>query len=165
MEAHKCDICNKVCKSKFELLYHQKKFCKLLKCPDCGWKFKNRTDLNRHLKSQKKVWCDDCQQTLCNSMQWTQHMNSHKKVPEYLNICGLNQLIHARTGYENYNGYQKLLLEKVSDIRNKETTSLYQKIINKQIDYTYTYNDLYKELIKIYTSQTNAFKSNISLLW
>ena len=68
MEAHKCDKCNKVCKSKFELLYHQKKFCKLLKCPDCGWKFKNRTDLNRHLKSQKKVWCDDCQHMVTDKL-------------------------------------------------------------------------------------------------
>ena len=94
-------------------------------------------------------------------MQWTQHTNSHRKVPESLKICELSQFIHPRTGYEDYNEYQNLLREKVSDIRDKETESLYKKVINKKIDYTYTYNDLYKKLLIIYEYQTNAFKVNL----
>ena len=41
-------------------------------------------------------------------------------------------------------GYQKLLKEKASDIRDKETESFYKNVISKKIDYTYTYNDLYE---------------------
>ena len=149
-----------MCKNKFELHPHQIKSCKLYKCSDCGWKFKNRTELNRHLKFQKQIWCDDCQQTSCNSMQWTQHINSHKKVPDYLNICGLNQLIQARTGYENYDGYQKILLEKASDIRNKETKSLYKYIINKQL-IMLNLTTFAKNWLKSTILKTNAFKSNI----
>lgn len=160
MDVHKCEVFDKVCKNKHELLYHEKRSCKSLKCSDCNTKFKRRRDLERHRKNQKKTWCDDCQHMACNSMQWTQHMNSHKKVPEYLKICNLSQFIHPRTGYEDY-GYQKLQREKASEIRDKETESLYKKVVNKKIDYTYTFNDLYKELLKIYEYQTNAFKVNL----
>ena len=123
--AIKCSKCGKWCKSKFELKHHEAKTCRRLTCSDCNWKFDNFRELSRHLKNQKKTWCDDCQHMTCNSMQWTQHMNSHKKVPEHVKIRDLSQLIHPRTGYEDYNGYQKLLKEKASDIRDKETENLY----------------------------------------
>ena len=38
---------------------------------------------------------------------------------------------------------------------------MYKNVINKKIDYTYTYNDLYERLCLIYEYQTNTFKVNV----
>ena len=154
MEAYTCGTCGKKCKSKREFQFHTRtRSCKNLKCSDCGTLFNKQRDLNRHLKNRKKTWCDDCQITTCNHMQWNQHMNSHKEVPESFPIHRLSQLIQPRTGYEDYEGYQELLIKKDGEIRNKETEGIYKKIINKKIDYTYTYNDLLKNLLIYMTTK------------
>ena len=70
-------------------------------------------------------------------MQWTQHMNTHKEVPDHLNIHDLSQVIQPRTGYEHYQGYQKLLAKIDSKIRDRETEGIYKRVVNKKIDYTF----------------------------
>ena len=157
----KCIKCSKIYKSKQQLNYHQQRNCRIIKCTDCNTIFPRQRELEKHKKKRKKTWCEDCQIMTCNHMQWNQHINSHQKVPEFMKVHDLNQIVYPRTGYENYPGFQKLLKEKASDINNKETSSLYKKVINKKIDYTFTYNELYKELIEIYEYQTNAFKVNL----
>ena len=73
-------------------------------------------------------------------MQLTQHLNTHKEVPD--KVFDLNQLIHGKTGYEDYEGYKHLLHEKAAEIRDRTRTSHFKKIVNKEIDYRY--EDFYR---------------------
>ena len=76
------------------------------------------------------------------------------------NIVDLKQEINPASGYESYDGFQKLIVEKDYDIGT--TTSGFKTVYNIKIDSTYTYENLRDKLQEIYRTQQNVFKINLA---
>ena len=131
--AFKCLTCGKECKNNFELLEHEKRRCRKKVCKDCGSKFKQVRDLERHQKNKNKIVCTCCQKTFCTSDHHQQHLRTVWK-NENKNIRDLNQQINPSSGYEILYGYDELLEEKDNDIGTKTTTSKFKTIYSIKID-------------------------------
>ena len=147
--SYKCLTCKKDFENNFELLEHEKRRCKSKECKDCGSVFKQGRDLDRHVKSKKKIVCDCCQKTFCNSDHHQKHLRTVWK-NENRNIEDLNQQINPASGYESYEDFEKLLEEKDYDIGSKVTTSQCKTVYNIKIDSSYTYENLRDALQEIY---------------
>ena len=70
-------------------------------------------------------------------------------------------MILPATGYEEKDGYKELVRQKINVIRDSEKKNKIYEVINKQIDSSYTYNDLYDLLLDIYCKRQKAFKVNL----
>ena len=75
-------------------------------------------------------------------------------------VPDLNQRIYPISGYEDEDLYQATIDAKMNEIQDRREKSTHYEIINKQIDSSYTYWDLYLLLLEIYLSRKNTFKVN-----
>ena len=110
--------------------------------------------------NQKYISCDHCLRTFCSNDHFQQHLRSIIEF-ESNTIPDLNQPVYPSSGYEDYEGYQDLIQEKINEIKDREKVTRNYRIINCQINCDYTYGDLDQKLLDIYCSQSNAFKINI----
>ena len=78
-------------------------------------------------------------------------------------IRDLNQQIYPETGYEGDDGYQEVIENKISEIQKREKNHKCYKVINKQIDPNFTYNDINTFLLDFYSNHTNGFKIDLGL--
>ena len=76
-------------------------------------------------------------------------------------IVGIHQMIQPGTAYGGDAGYQAYRLGKLHEISVWTKKGTNYEIINKAIDHTFTCNDLYKWLTKIYLTRDHVFKLGI----
>ena len=157
--SNKCRKCNKDFQSPVELLQHRMKHCKSKVCSDCGANFSQVRNLNNHLKNRKLIQCDHCGGKFCNNDHFQRHQRTIQKVM-INSIPDLDQRIYPISGYEEEDGYQRVLTKKKNEIQDHRDKHLHYEIINKQIDSCYTYWDLYTLLLDVYLSRKNTFKVN-----
>ena len=138
-------------------LRHQRQKCKLRQCTDCKRLFKTSKSLRNHIKKRKDISCDHCERIFCNNL----HLQSHiRAIEKEETITDLNQMILPATGYEEKDGFLELVRQRI-EIRDSEKKNKIYEVINKQIDSSYTYKDLYDLLLDIYCKRQKAFKVNL----
>ena len=153
-----CATCLKKFTNKETYVRHQRQKCKLRQCTDCKKLFKTSKSLRNHLKQKKDLPCDHCERRFCNNL----HLQSHiRAIEKEVTITDLNQMILPATGYEEKDGYKELVQQKINEIRDSEKKKKIYEVINKQIDSSYTYKDLYDLLLDIYCKRQKAFKVNL----
>ena len=152
-----CATCLKKFSNKETYVRHQRQKCKLRQCTDCKKLFKTAKSLRNHLKKRKDLPCDHCERRFCNNL----HLQSHiRAIEKEETITDLNQMILPATGYEEKDGFLELVRQRI-EIRDSEKKNKIYEVINKQIDSSYTYNDLYDLLLDIYCKRQKAFKVNL----
>ncbi len=151
------------CLKKFtkETYLRQRQKCKLRQCTDCKRLFKTSKSLRDHLKKRKNLSCDHCERRFCNNLHLQSHIRAIEKERAEQSIKDLNQIIQPATGYEEEDGYKDLVQQKIKEIRDSEERKKIYEVINKQIDSSYTYKDLYDLLLDIYSKRQKAFKVNL----
>ena len=135
--------------------------CKKRRCGYCKKVFFRSRDLRRHERVRKNIDCIHCNRRYCNLSDLQKHLRS---VNTSISNIDLNNPLSPRTGYEYYAEYQQVIERNINRITDKE--SIYKKhtVINYQIDSNFTYNDLYKILERIYATQVNVFKLNLTFI-
>ncbi len=162
-----CDGCGYGFTNSQQLIYHKIHECKSNKsktkvCPNCNAIFTRTNNLNQHIKNSKNLSCTHCTKTFCNNEHLQRHLRSIiKEVDDKDDIPDLKQQIYPKTGYEEEDGYLDIIHAKQKQIKDEQKKKKHYTIINKQIDYDYTYNDLNLLLIDIYGNQKSIFKLNI----
>ena len=157
---HDCPNCKENFKNKFQLINHRSRKCKKNKvCPKCNTVFHKIRDLERHRKNSKHISCDHCRRTFCNREHFQQHLRTIRKISD---IPDLNQPIIQRTGYEDYDGFKAVIKSKINEIRDREKRYKTYKVINREIDSSFTYKDIEDIVTHIYCQQPNSFKVNIA---
>ena len=63
--------------------------------------------------------------------------------------------------YENVEGYQNLVHEKMNEIQDHQTIHSHYQIYNKEIDSSFTYRDIRDMILDIFTRKQNSFKVNL----
>ena len=157
---YQCDNCKDLFDSTTKLSAHQKRRCKSKICADCGSKFRRHRDLLRHRNNRKNIECTHCSRKFCSNDHFEKHLRTIKEVSD--DPVDLDRPIQPSTGYESEDGYQAVLKAKANDIEDKEVISENHKVINREIEPSFTYSDLEKLITNIYAAQSNAFKIDIA---
>ena len=162
MQANKfqCQRCYKKFQHYEQLRKHGLITCKENICTNCGNRFRQARDLRRHQERRKHLECSHCDKTFCSNDHFQKHLRSI-----YNSVGGgaidYDTPVNEHSGYEQDEDYQTILRQKIDKIRNYEKIRGQYKLINRQIDSSFTYRDLQKLLSFIYDRQGNAFKLNI----
>ena len=140
------------------LKHIKKASCKNKTCPGCKTSFSTHQRLNKHLQKKKKITCDHCAETFCNQY----HFHKHLRTTNTANtLADLNRRIYPPSGYENDEWYSNLIESHANVINDYTKIKTHYETINRKIDASYTYKDLYDLLVDIYSKQKSAFKINI----
>ncbi len=158
--ANQCEVCNSSFDSPFKLAAHSMKKCKSKTCNECGAKFKQNRDLQRHIKNRKDIDCTHCSRTFCSHQHFNQHLRTINEEENNADTS-LDQPVQPQTGYEDYEGYKKLVKKKSYDINDWENIRTHKSVVNKKINPGFTYRDLETLILQTYAKKQGAFKIGI----
>ena len=153
----KCEKCFKKYKNETTFKRHK---CKQKICTQCNTVFKSQGGFKKHLQKREDISCDHCERKFCNNYHFKRHQRSIKKPEEEEPLPDLNQEIYSSSGYED-DEYKKVLEENIKLIEDREDKRKVYTIYNKQIDPTFTYNDLYQLYLDIFITQKPPFRTNL----
>ena len=134
------------------MISHQSRGCKNKVCSNCRTTFHRIRDLTRHKKNNKNISCDHCLRTFCNNDHFQQHLRTIRELSDNT-IPNINQPIIDRTGYDEYDGYKALIKSKINEISYRSRIYTNHKVINRQIDSSFTYKDIDDLITTIYRQQ------------
>ena len=126
-------------------------------CKTCGSRFKYLSWLANHRNYGKT--CNHCGKYFCNRMFYDRHQRSIGDGVGWEGV-DLNQAIQPRTGYEQELGFERILEEKRSEIRNFYKSRGGYGILNRKIDAGVKYKDVCEILVKIY-KQIGAYRVSL----
>ena len=157
----KCENCHKTFKNLRLLFKHRSQECRPKTCPVCFQIFSKSKYYEEHIKKQK-IRCNHCNKDFCDESTFQRHIRSLRNITDDT-IRDLNQRIYPETGYENEDGYQEVIENKFNEIRDRTKNTKHYKIINRQIDPSFTYSEIDKSLLDFYADHKNGFKINLGL--
>ena len=140
-----CEKCNQKYKSTSAFKRHK---CKI--CTHCNKIFKSKIGLQKHLQKREDISCDHCEQKFCGNHQ----LNSHKRS---IKIPDINQEIYESP----YKDYQKVIERNIKHIQDKVDKRKIYTVYNKQIDSSFTYQNLYDIYLNIYQELKSPFRTNL----
>ena len=127
-----------------------------VQCSRCLQTFNRVSRLITH--QGKEVKCTCCSKLFCNEELRQKHERTNT-VP-VSEITDINQKIQPNTAYGDAS-YQVFILGRLNEITDWTKKGLNYEIINKAINHNFTYNDLFRWLLRIYQSRNQAFKLSL----
>ena len=154
-----CDKCTKKFTDQKKFNRHHTK-CKNKICANCKAVFSSAARLKNHIKNRTNISCEQCERKFCTKFHLLRHLRTTHE-DRSLHIPNLNLEIYPSTLYEKENEYQDVIKENRNVISDSQDIKRAYAVYNKQIDSTFTYNDLQNLILNVYT-QKSPLKINIA---
>ena len=153
--SNKCRKCNKDFNSPVELLQHRLKHCKPRTCSNCGSTIATPQSLDYHFKNRKLIQSNHCVGKFCNNDHFHRYQRTIQQAVNR-SVPDLNHQIYPVSGYEEKDGWQRILTKKNNEIEDRRDKHLHYEIINRQIDSCYIDGDWYTLISDVYLSCKNT---------
>ena len=133
---HSCDSCKQTFNCATRLANHKLK-CGGITCSNCGKRFKQMRELNRHQKkSTNIISCDHCDRKFCTEYEYQKHKRQVKPVTpssdDAIHEEIFPSIFEGVDGYESVKRSNHQLIQDFIDKKRK------YMVINKEIHGTFT---------------------------